>query len=69
MSSDALNYAIFISLEFKDEIDSTTFDNLMEENANVASQLSCLAFNIKKEVVGVLDFLISFLKKYEKKVL
>ncbi len=67
MSSDALNYAISISLEFKDEIDFTTFDNLMEEDANVVSQLSCLASNIKKEVVGVLDSLISFLKKYEKK--
>ncbi len=69
MSSDALNYAKSISLEFKDEIDSSTFDNLMEEDANVASLLSCLASNIKKEVVGILDSLISFLKEYEKKLL
>jgi hypothetical protein len=31
----ALNFAISMSLNFKDEIDSTTFDNLMKEDANV----------------------------------
>jgi hypothetical protein len=46
--SDALNYAISMSLIFKDEIESTTFDNLMEEDANIVYELSCLAFNIKK---------------------
>jgi hypothetical protein len=39
----------------------------MEENANVVFELSCLTSNIKKEVVGVLDFFLSFLRKYEKK--
>jgi hypothetical protein len=38
----------------------------MEENANVVFELSCLTSNIKKEVVGVLDFFLSFLRKYEK---
>jgi hypothetical protein len=33
--SDALNFAISMNLKFKDEIDSTTFDNLMEEDANL----------------------------------
>jgi hypothetical protein len=41
-----LNYAISMSLRFKDEIDSTTFDNLMEEDGNVVYELSCLASNI-----------------------
>jgi hypothetical protein len=39
----------------------------MEEKANVVFELSCLASNIKKEVVGVLDFFLPFLKKYEEK--
>jgi hypothetical protein len=33
--SDALNYVIFMSLKFRDEIDFATFDNLMEEDGNV----------------------------------
>jgi hypothetical protein len=45
--NDALNFAISMKLEFKDEIDSTTFDNLMEDG-NVGYELSCLALNIKK---------------------
>jgi hypothetical protein len=48
---DALNSTISISLKFRDEIDSTTFDNLMEEDGNVIYELSCLDSNIKKEVV------------------
>jgi hypothetical protein len=36
-----------MSLKFKDEIDSTTFDNLMKELENVVYELSCLASNIK----------------------
>jgi hypothetical protein len=43
---DALNFAIFTSLKFKDEIDFPTFDNVMEGDANVAFELSCLASNI-----------------------
>jgi hypothetical protein len=39
-----------MSLKFMHEIDSITFDNLMEENKNVVYELSCLASNIKKEV-------------------
>jgi hypothetical protein len=39
----------------------------MEENANVVFELSCLVSNIKKEFVEVLDFFLSFLRKYEEK--
>jgi len=49
--SDALKFAISMNLKFRDEIDSATFDNLMEENENLINVLSCLASNIKKEVV------------------
>ncbi len=64
--SDALNIAISMSLKFNIEINFATFDNLMEENANVVFELSCLAFNIKKEFATVLDFFLSFLRKFEK---
>ncbi len=56
-----------MSLKFKDEIDFATFDNLMEENGNVVYELSCLTSNIMKEVVQVLNFFLSFLRKYEEK--
>jgi hypothetical protein len=54
--SDALKFAISMSLKFKYEIDYVTFDNLMEEDRSVVYELSCLAFNIKEEVVQVLIF-------------
>jgi hypothetical protein len=55
-----------MSLKFKDEIDSATFDNLMEEDGNVVYELSCLASNIKKEVVQVLESFLSFLTNMKK---
>jgi len=50
-----LEFCHIHSLKFKDEIDSATFDNLMEEDGNVVYELSCLASNIKKEIIQVLD--------------
>jgi hypothetical protein len=55
-----------MSLKFKDEIDFATFDNVMEGDTNVTFQLSCMASNIEKEIVGVLDF-FNFLKINMKK--
>ncbi len=49
--NDALNFAISMSLKFRDEINFTTFENLMEEDGNVVYELSCLISNIKKKVV------------------
>ncbi len=49
--SDALNSTISMSLKFKYKIDFTTFDNLMQEDGNVVYELSCLASNIKKEII------------------
>ncbi len=40
-----------MNLKFKYEIDYVTFDNLMEGDKNVVYELSCLASNIKEEVV------------------
>jgi hypothetical protein len=55
-----------MSLKFRDEIDFATFDNLMEKDENIVYELSCLTSNIKK-VVQVLDFFLSFLRKYEER--
>jgi hypothetical protein len=57
---NALNSSISTNLKFKDEIDFVTIDNLMQEGENVIYELSCLATNITKEVVQVLDFLFPF---------
>ncbi len=51
-----------MSLKFRNEIDFATFDNLLEEDANVAFEFSCLVFNIKNEVVGV-EFFFFLLKE------
>jgi len=39
----------------------------MEEDFSVAFELICLAFNIRKEVCGVLNSFLSFLKKFDKR--
>ncbi len=39
----------------------------MEERGNVVYELSCLTSNVMKEVVQVLNFFLSFLKKYEER--
>jgi hypothetical protein len=64
--SDALNFAISMSLKFREEIDLATFDNTIEEDGNVAYELSRLASNIQKEIIQVLDSFFSFLKKMRK---
>jgi hypothetical protein len=40
-----------MSLKFRNEIEFAAFDNLTEKNGNVAYELSCLASNVKKEVI------------------
>jgi len=39
----------------------------MEEDFSVGLELICLAFNIRKEVCGVLNCFLSFLKKFDKR--
>jgi hypothetical protein len=40
--------------------------DLFDDDFVVALELSLLAFNIRREVCGVLDGFLSFFKKYEK---
>jgi hypothetical protein len=39
----------------------------MEKKFGVALELNCLASNIKKEVSGVVNSFLSFLKKFDKR--
>ncbi len=67
LSSDALNYVIFICLKLKEESRiSSYFDNFMEKESFVILELGFLASNSKKKVCGVLYF-IFILKKVWKK--
>jgi hypothetical protein len=57
---DALKISISMSLKCRGEIDSATFDNLMEKDGNVVYELSCLASNNKEgsyEGFGFFSFL------------
>jgi hypothetical protein len=42
-----------------------SFENLMEDDPIISNELFLLTFNIRREVINVLDFFLSFLKKYE----
>jgi hypothetical protein len=65
--TNALNFVISISSNFKNEI-TISFDSIMDEDAShIVLEITCLAFNIKKEVIRFLDYFIFFLRKYEEK--
>ncbi len=56
-----------MSLKFKDEIEITTsFDNLMEEDANVILELTRLTWNIKKEVCWGFEFFPFLFKEIQR---
>ncbi len=58
--NDTLHSIMSMSLKFKNKIEIVTFfNNLMDEDGNVAFELACLTFNIKKEIVDVLDSFLS----------
>jgi hypothetical protein len=55
-----------MSLKLKEQPkNAPSFQTLMEEDFGVALELICLTFNITKEVCGVLDIFLSFLKKID----
>jgi hypothetical protein len=66
--SDALHFDISMSLKLKEKPkNAQSFKTLMEEDFGVIVELICLAFNIRKEVCGVLDIFLYFLKKFDEK--
>jgi hypothetical protein len=42
-----------------------SFESLMEDDSIISYELFLLAFNVKREITNVLDYFLSFLKKYE----
>jgi hypothetical protein len=66
--SDAFHFAISMSLKLREETENApSFQTLMEEDLGVTFGLICLASNIKKEVCGVLNSFVSFLKKFDER--
>jgi len=66
--NDVLHFVISMSLKLKKENKIIlSFESLMEDDSIIFNELSLLAFNIRREVINVLDFFLSFLKKYENK--
>jgi hypothetical protein len=55
-----------MSLKLKEELENApSFQTLMEKDFGVALELICLASNIRREVCGILDSFLSFLKKFD----
>jgi hypothetical protein len=66
--SDAFHFVISMSLKLKEEPkNAPSFQTLMEEDFGVALELTCLASNIRKDVCGILDIFLSFLKKFDER--
>jgi hypothetical protein len=66
---DVLNAIIIMSLKLKEEFGiSFNLQDLVDDDFVVTQELSLFASNIRKEVCGVLDGFLSFLKKYEKNI-
>jgi hypothetical protein len=64
--NDVLHSVIFLSLKLKEENKIIlSFESLMEDDSIIFDELFLLAFKIKREVINVLDYFCSFLKKYE----
>ncbi len=64
--SDALHSVISMSLKLKKENKIIPlFESLMEDDSIIFYELYLLAFDIRREVINVLDSFLSFLKKYK----
>ncbi len=64
--SDALHFGISMSFNLKEENKIIpSFESLMEDDSIISDELSLLASNIRREITNVLDYFLSFLKKYE----
>jgi hypothetical protein len=64
--SDALHSTIYLRLELKENNELLPcFESLMEGEYGLVDELVLLGSNIRKEVCGVLDSFLSFLRQYE----
>jgi hypothetical protein len=66
--NDALHSTIAMCLKLKNEVEiSPTLVNLIDDDSRVVFELSLLAFNMKKEVLRLLESFLFFLRKYDTK--
>ncbi len=66
--SDALNFTISMSLKLKLKNQVfPSFETLVDDDSIVVDELALMAFNIRKEVCGVLDSFLSILTKCKNK--
>jgi hypothetical protein len=66
--SDALHFAISMSIKFKEESQVLpSFETLMDDDSIIINELAFITSRIKREVSWVLDSFFSFLTKYENK--
>jgi len=66
--SGGSNFATSISLLKRKKIKiSSTVKHFMNNDSRVAFELTLLVSNIKKELCGMLNFFLPFLRKYEKR--
>jgi hypothetical protein len=66
--SDALNNAITMSSKLREFVGIIhNLDQFMNDDFGIILELCLFAFNIKKEVCGVLDSFLSFLENYEER--
>jgi hypothetical protein len=57
-----------MSLKLKEENQILpSFESLMDDDSIVSDELSLLTSNIRREVINVLDFFLSFLSIYDKR--
>jgi len=57
-----------MSLKLKEENQVLpSFESLMDDDSIVNDELFLLAFNIRNEVINMLDFFLSFLKVYDER--
>ncbi len=64
--SDALHFAISMSLKLTEKINWTTLvENVICNDSTFNIELGLLAFNIKNEVYYMFDYFLSFLRKHE----
>ncbi len=64
--SDALHSTISMNLKLKEENQIVvSFESLMDDDSIVIGELALLPSNIRREVINILDFFLSFLKIYD----
>ncbi len=65
--SNALKFSITMCLKYQEEVTNPPIKvNLIDDDYGIVFELSLFATNIKKEICGVLESFLSFLKRYEK---